>query len=63
MGAKARADRVMAVASVADVALGVLVLGRTTDVLVTKDLGLAMIAAASRIAWERATPMNPWEPR
>lgn len=47
-----RLGLVMTVASVAGVALGVLVLGRTTDVLVTKILGLAMIAAASSIAWE-----------
>ncbi len=42
----------MALASIAGVALGILVLGRTSDVLVTKVLGVAMIGAAVRVAWE-----------
>ncbi len=46
----------MATASVAGVVLGVLFLGRTTDVLVTRILGLAMVAAAVRIAWEVRHP-------
>lgn len=42
----------MTLASVIGVALGILVLGRTSDILVTKVLGVAMIGAGLRVAWE-----------
>jgi uncharacterized membrane protein YfcA len=42
----------MGIASIAGVALGVLVLGRTAESLVTQVLGFAMILAAVRIVWD-----------
>jgi uncharacterized membrane protein YfcA len=46
----------MGVSSVVGVALGVLVLGRATEALVTQVLGLAMILAALRIVWDIRHP-------
>lgn len=46
----------MGVASIAGVALGVLLLGRVQEALVTQVLGLAMILAASRIIWDIRHP-------
>jgi uncharacterized membrane protein YfcA len=51
----------MAVASVVGVVLGILVLGRTSDILVTKVLGVAMIGAAMRVAWEARRTDIPLE--
>lgn len=47
---------VMGAASILGVAVGVWLLGRTTDVLVNEVLGIAMIAAAGRIAWDIRNP-------
>src|SRR2546430_17721762 len=46
----------MGVSSVVGVALGVLVLGRATQALVTQVPGLAMILAAVRIVWDIRHP-------
>ncbi len=48
----------MAVTASAGVAVGVFLLGRTSDILVTRVLGAAMIAAAARIAWDIRTPSS-----
>lgn len=47
---------VMGIASIAGVALGVVLLGRVHETLVTQVLGLAMIFAASRIVWDIRHP-------
>lgn len=47
---------VMTLTSAVGVAVGVFLLGRTSDILVTRVLGAAMIAAAARIAWDVRTP-------
>jgi uncharacterized protein len=46
-----RLGATMAAASIAGVALGVALLGRTTETLVAQVLGSAMILAAGRIVW------------
>lgn len=51
-----RLAAVMGMASIVGVALGVLVLGRTAEALVTQVLGVAMIVAAVRIGWEIEHP-------
>lgn len=51
-----RIGAIMGAASVLGVALGVSLLGRTTDVFVARVLGAAMIAAASRIIWDIRHP-------
>ncbi len=74
-GVTNRLGAAMAVASVAGVALGVLALGRATDNLVARVLGIAMLGAAVRISWEvrrpdaseaamisTATPAGPGDP-
>ena len=51
-----RLGAVMGVASIVGVALGVLVLGRAAEALVTQVLGFAMILAAARILWDIRHP-------
>lgn len=51
-----RLGAAMGIASIVGVALGVLVLGRTAETLVTQVLGFAMILAAVRIVWDIEHP-------
>jgi uncharacterized protein len=51
-----RLGAIMGIASIVGVFLGVLLLGRTTEALVSQVLGLAMILAASRIVWDIRHP-------
>lgn len=60
--ASIRLGAAMGIASIAGVALGVLVLGHATESLVTQVLGLAMILAATRIVWDIRHP-HPAEVR
>jgi len=57
-----RLGALMGVASVVGVALGVLVLGRASEALVTQVLGLAMILAAVRVVWDIRHPNQAESP-
>jgi|SRR5919197_4186406 uncharacterized membrane protein YfcA len=51
-----RLAAVMGIASVGGVLIGILVLGRTSESLVTQVLGLAMVLAAGQIIWDIRHP-------
>ncbi|TLZ44873.1 MAG: sulfite exporter TauE/SafE family protein [Methanobacteriota archaeon] len=51
-----RLGAVMGIASVAGVLVGVLLLSRTTEALVSQVLGFAMVLAAARIVWDIRHP-------